>query len=54
MSLENHTQLARGLVDLFYPLVEVALYNGEGLIQEIFNSFSTIKEDQELMCKTVR
>ncbi len=47
MNAENHTQLARSLVDLFYPLVEATLYNAKGSIQEIFNAFSTIKEDQE-------
>src|ERR1700733_537474 len=47
MSMENQYTLARGLVDLFYPLVEATLYNAKGEIQEIFNAFSTIKEDQE-------
>lgn len=47
MSAENYAHFARGLVDLFYPLVEATLYNADGLIQEIFNAFSTIKEDQE-------
>jgi len=39
-------QLARHLVDLFYPLVELTLFDAEGSIQEIFNAFSTLKEDQ--------
>lgn len=47
MNAENHTQLARSLVDLFYPLVEATLFNERGLVEEIFNAFSTIKEDQE-------
>ncbi|HEV8051188.1 MAG TPA: PhzF family phenazine biosynthesis isomerase [Parachlamydiaceae bacterium] len=46
MNTENRTSLARCLVDLFYPLVEATLYNAEGRVQEIFNAFSTIKEDQ--------
>lgn len=48
MNAENYTQLARNLVELFYPLVEAGLYNEKGAILEIFNAFSTIKEDQEL------
>lgn len=39
-------QLAQHLVDLFYPLVELTLFDSEGQIQEIFNAFSTLKEDQ--------
>lgn len=46
MKAENYSLLARGLVDLFYPLVEATLYNAEGQVQETFNAFSTIKEDQ--------
>ena len=47
MNADNQTQLAQSLVALFYPLVEASLYSAKGLIQEIFNAFSTIKEDQE-------
>ncbi len=39
-------ELARKLVDLFYPLVEMTVFNPEGSIQEVFNAFSTLKEDQ--------
>jgi trans-2,3-dihydro-3-hydroxyanthranilate isomerase len=46
-SIEHHTQLVRSLVDLFYPLVELTLLDAKGSIQEIFNAFSTLKEDQE-------
>lgn len=44
--MNQDTQLARKLVDLFYPLVELTFFNAEGEIQEIFNAFSTLKEDQ--------
>lgn len=47
MNIDQNTQLARCLVDLFYPLVELTLFDSEGSIQEIFNAFSTLKEDQE-------
>lgn len=47
MNAEHYIQLARGLVDFFYPLVESTLFNADGIIQEIFNTFSNIKEDQE-------
>lgn len=43
----EHNQLARSLVDLFYPLVEATLFDAKGIIHEVFNAFSTIKEDQE-------
>ena len=46
MNLEQYAKLARGLVDLFYPMVESTLFNEDGSIHEIFNAFSTIKEDQ--------
>ena len=46
MNIE-HIQLARHLVDLFYPLVELSLFDEKGVIQEIFNAFSTLKEDIE-------
>lgn len=40
-------QLARNLVNLFYPLVELTLFDKAGTIQEIFNAFSGLKEDQQ-------
>lgn len=40
-------KLARQLVDLFYPLVELTYFDEKGSVQEIFNSFSTLKEDQD-------
>lgn len=43
---EPNTELVRTLVDLFYPLVELTLFDTEGSIQEILNAFSTLKEDQ--------
>ena len=43
---QDTPQLARKLVDLFYPLVELTVFNAEGTIEEIFNAFSTLKEDQ--------
>jgi trans-2,3-dihydro-3-hydroxyanthranilate isomerase len=46
VNVDHNIQLARHLVDLFYPLVELTLFDGEGLIKEIFNAFSTLKEDQ--------
>ncbi len=46
MNAEEQIQLARHLVDLFYPLVEVTLFDAKGSIQEIINAFSTLKEDQ--------
>lgn len=44
MSMDNN--LAQRLVELFYPLVEATLIAGDGSIKEIFNSFSSLKEDQ--------
>ena len=46
MSSETNIPLARHLVDLFYPLVEMTVFSSEGLLQEISNAFSTLKEDQ--------
>lgn len=46
MNFENNVQLARHLVDLFYPLVESTLFDADGTIQEILNAFSNLKEDQ--------
>lgn len=54
MDIKQHIQLARNLVDLFYPLVELTLFDAEGSIQEIFNAFSTLKEDQECDVKNVQ
>lgn len=45
--MEPNKHLAQGLVDLFYPLVECTLLDRVGSIQEVFNAFSNIKEDQE-------
>lgn len=44
--MNQEVELARKLVDLFYPLVELTVFNEEGIFQEIFNAFSTLKEDQ--------
>ncbi len=43
--MKNYRDLAQSLVSLFYPLVECSLIDMEGSIQEIFNAFSTVKED---------
>lgn len=40
-------ELARGLVDLFYPLVELTVLDVNGSIEEVFNPFSSLKEDQD-------
>ena len=45
-------QLSRKLVDLFYPLVELTVLDGEGTVQEVLNPFSTLKEDQGCDLKT--
>lgn len=44
---ENSRDLARSLVDLFYPLVEATLFNSTGDLIEIHNAFSALREDQE-------
>ena len=54
MSLQEDVKLARSLVDLFYPLVELTRFNAEGIVQEIFNAFSTLKEDQECDVKNIQ
>ncbi|MBS0656461.1 MAG: PhzF family phenazine biosynthesis isomerase [Verrucomicrobia bacterium] len=41
-------KLAKGLVELFYPLVEASLFDAAGHMQDSFNTFSTSKEDQAL------
>lgn len=47
MDIGNNTLLARQLVDLFYPLVELTAFDAEGSIKEISNAFSTLREDQD-------
>lgn len=47
MVLEENISLARHLVDLFYPMVELTHFDSEGAVKEIYNAFSTLKEDQE-------
>lgn len=47
----NFEDLARNLVTLFYPLVEVTFLNADGSVQEVLNAFSTLKEDQECNLK---
>ncbi len=46
MDIKKFKQLARSLVDFFYPLVEASLFTHEGEIIEILNPFSSHKEDQ--------
>lgn len=46
--------IERSLVDLFYPLVELTVFDAEGAIKEIFNAFSARKEDQECDLKNSR
>ena len=48
MYMSISMDLARNLVDLFYPLVELTVFDADGSIKEVFNAFSTLKEDQEL------
>jgi len=45
--MEHCKQFAQGLVSLFFPLVECTVFDLDGHILEVFNAFSTIKEDQE-------
>ena len=40
MHTETKEHLARQLVDLFYPLVELTLLDKNGCVKEIFNPFS--------------
>lgn len=54
MQIEYAKQLAQGLVKLFYPLVECSLLDLSGNVQEIFNCFSTTKEDQECDLKAFK
>lgn len=51
MNTDLNIPLARQLVDLFYPLVELTVLDDKGSIQEILNAFSTLKEDQEFDAK---
>lgn len=44
--MNQEVKLARKMVDLFYPLVELTVFHADGAIQEIFNVFSNLKEDQ--------
>lgn len=54
MNFETNIQLARHLVDLFYPLVELTLFDTDGSIQEMFNAFSNLKEDQTCDVKNLQ
>lgn len=54
MSVEQNIQWAKGVMDLFYPLVEVTLFDAEGSFLEIFNAFSMLKEDQGCDVKNVQ
>lgn len=51
MNVDHQIQLARHLVDLFYPLVELTIFDADGSIENIFNAFSTLKEDQACLLK---
>jgi hypothetical protein len=46
--------LAKKLVDLLYPLVELTLFDEKGSITEVLNAFSTLKEDQACDFKNLR
>lgn len=46
MDRKYYLHLARSLAELFYPLVELTLLDLNGAAKEVFNSFSTLKEDQ--------
>lgn len=52
MHKQYNIDFALSLVDLFYPLVELTLFDEEGAVQEIFNAFSTLKEDQACAVKS--
>lgn len=45
--MQSQIEFARKLVELFYPLVEMTLFDEKGSIIEIANAFSSRKEDQE-------
>lgn len=51
MSIESISVFAKSLVHLFYPLVELTIFDAKGTILEVSNSFSHLKEDQELDIK---
>lgn len=40
-----NAQMAKGLVNLFYPLVELTLFDENGNVSESLNAFSNLKED---------
>lgn len=44
--MDQNIEFACKIVDLFFPLVELTVFNSEGDFQEAFNAFSTLKEDQ--------
>lgn len=44
--MKQEIQWARQLVDLFYPLVELTVFDAAGQLQEILNALSSLKEDQ--------
>jgi PhzF family phenazine biosynthesis protein len=46
VNTENPVEFARSLMEMFYPLVELTLFDQKGVIQEVFNAFSTLKQDQ--------
>lgn len=54
MNTVHSVELGRQLVDLFYPLVELTVLDAKGSIQEIFNAFSTLKEDRECVAENFR
>ncbi len=43
---EKYRPLAQMLVDFFYPQVEATLFNAKGDLIEVFNPFSSLREDQ--------
>lgn len=54
MKNEENIELAKGIVSLFYPLVELTLFDEKWEIKQIFNAFSTLKEDQECDVKNLQ
>ncbi len=54
MDIEHNIQLAHHLVDLFYPLVELTLFDEDCSIREILNAFSNLKEDQACDIKNLQ
>ncbi len=44
--MEKFKDLAQLLVNFFYPLVEASIFSSKGELVEIWNSFSSLKEDQ--------